>query len=159
MADKVAANRDSVDAITEALLTVSRLLVGISARSIEDVDEHLTIPQFRALVTLSQKGSINLATFAELLEVKPSAAGRMVDRLVAAGLIDRRPHPTSRRELLVVLSPQGRKVLRQVITRRRKVIADIVENMPTSDRRGLARGLTAFAVAGGESSLVFEDEL
>lgn len=159
MSDGVAAQRDSVDAITDALLTASRLLVGISGRSIAEVDEALTIPQFRALVTLSQQGSINLATFAGLLEVKPSAAGRMVDRLVGAGLIDRSPHPTSRRELLVVLSPQGRKVVREVMMRRRKEIAEIVERMPASERRGLARGLTAFTNAGGERAVLLDDEL
>jgi DNA-binding MarR family transcriptional regulator len=110
------------------------------------------------LVTLSHQGSINLATLAALLEVKPSAAGRMVDRLVGAGLIDRCPHPTSRRELLVVLSPRGRKVVREVMVRRRKEIAEIVENMPTADRRGLARGLIAFTTAGGEPTILIDGE-
>ncbi len=158
MSDGVAAQRDSVDAITEALLTASRLLVGISGRSIARVDETLTIPQFRVLVTLSHQGSINLATLAGLLEVKPSAAGRMVDRLVGAGLIERSPHPTSRRELLVLVSPRGRKVVREVMLRRRKEIAAIVEKMPTTERRGLARGLTAFTVAGGEPSVFLDGE-
>jgi DNA-binding MarR family transcriptional regulator len=110
------------------------------------------------LVTLSHQGSINLATLAALLEVKPSAAGRMVDRLVGAELIDRCAHPTSRRELLVVLSPRGRKVVREVMVRRRKEIAEIVENMPTADRRGLARGLIAFTTAGGEPSVLIDGE-
>ena len=35
---------DSLDAITDALLTASRLLVAISARSIARVDETITIP-------------------------------------------------------------------------------------------------------------------
>src|SRR6187455_1316820 len=42
------AAEDSLDAITDALLTASRLLVAISARSIAHVDETITIPQFRA---------------------------------------------------------------------------------------------------------------
>ena len=85
-----------------------------------------------------------------VLDVKPSAAGRMVDRLVSAGLIDRQPHPTSRRELLAVLSPRGRKIVRQVTAHRRREIAGIVEKMPPAQRRGLVRALTAFTAAGGE---------
>ena len=92
---------DSVDAITDALLTASRLLVAISAQSIANVDETLTIPQFRTLVILSTRGPVNLATLAGLLDVAPSTTGRMAERLVAAGLIDRQPHPDSRRELVV----------------------------------------------------------
>ena len=152
-------SEDSVDAITDALLTASRLLVAVSARSIGAVDETITIPQFRTLVILSTRKSVNLATLAGLLDVKPSAAGRMAERLVGAGLIDRMPHPTSRRELLATLTPRGRKVVRQVTEHRRTEIARIVENMPPTERRGLVRALTAFATAGGEPAAYLDGDL
>ena len=72
------AAEDSVDAITDALLTASRLLVAISARSIASVDETITIPQFRVLVILSARGSMNVRTLAGLLRVQRSTTGRMV---------------------------------------------------------------------------------
>src|ERR1700747_2976810 len=136
-ADNATTADESMDAITDALLTASRLLVAISVRSIGQVDETITIPQFRTLVILSNRGPVNLATLAGALDVQPSAAGRMVDRLVGAGLIDRLPHPTSRRELLAALSPRGRKVMRTVTAHRRSEIAQIVEKMPSRERRGL----------------------
>ena len=141
---------ESLDSLTDALMTTTRLLVAISALSIATVDENITIPQFRTLVILSNEGPVNLATLAALLGVKPSATGRMVDRLVGAGLIDRLPHPTSRRELLAALTPRGRKIVRQVTAHRRAEIARIVEKMPPADRHGLVRALTAFTAAGGE---------
>ena len=140
----------SVDAITDALITASRLLVAISARSIADVDESITIAQFRVMVILSSRGPTNLATLAGLLDVQPSTIGRMAERLVTAGLIDRRPHPTSRRELIVELTTRGRRVVRTVTTRRRAEIARVVEAMPAGQRRGLVSALTAFTAAGGE---------
>jgi DNA-binding MarR family transcriptional regulator len=149
---------ESVDAITDALLTASRLLVAISAHSIARVDETITIPQFRTLVILSTRGPVNLATLAGLLDVQPSAAGRMVDRLVTAGLIDRLPHPTSRRELLAALTDRGREVVRQVTAQRRGEIARIVEGMPSTERRGLVRALTAFTTAGGEPAAYLDGE-
>ena len=141
---------DTVDAITDALLTASRLLMAISARSIADVDESITIPQFRSLVILSSRGSMNLATLADLLGVQPSTTGRMVDRLVTAGLIDRQPHPNSRRELLVETTPGGHELVRMVTARRREEIARVVQNMPEHERRGLVRVLTAFTTSGSE---------
>jgi DNA-binding MarR family transcriptional regulator len=141
---------ESLDVITDALLTASRLLMAISVRSIGQVDETITSPQFRTLVILSNRGPVNLATLAGLLGVQPSATGRMVDRLVAAGLIDRLPHPTSRRELLAALTKRGREVVRQVTSHRRTEIANIVEKMPPQERHGLVRALTAFTAAGGE---------
>jgi DNA-binding MarR family transcriptional regulator len=150
---------ESLDVITDALLTASRVLVAISARSIGQVDETITIPQFRTLVILSNRGPVNLATLASLLGVQPSATGRMVDRLVAAGLIDRLPHPTSRRELLAALTKRGRDVVRQVTALRRAEIAAIVEKMPQPERHGLVRALTAFTATGGEPDVHLDAEI
>ena len=141
---------DSSDAITDALLSASRLLVAISARSIANVDDTLTFPQFRTLVILRTRGPVNLATLAGLLDVTPSTAGRMVDRLVDAGLIDRRPHPESRRELIAELSTHGRHTVDAVTAKRRAEIAAIVATMPPVERHGLVRALAAFTEAGGE---------
>jgi len=145
-----AAVDESLDAITDALLTASRLLVAISARSIALVDDTITIPQFRTLVILSNEGPVNLATLASLLDVQPSTIGRMVDRLVSAGLIDRRAHPTSRRELVAELTARGRRVVQKVTANRRNELARVVEKMPARERRGLVRALAAFTAAGGE---------
>ena len=145
-----AAVEESLDAITDALLTASRLLVAISARSIALVDDTITIPQFRTLVILSNEGPVNLATLAGLLDVQPSTIGRMVDRLVSAGLIDRRAHPTSRRELVAELTARGRRVVQKVTANRRNELARVMEKMPARERRGLVRALAAFTAAGGE---------
>ena len=158
-ADNPTTADESLDVITDALLTASRLLVAVSVRSIGQVDETITVPQFRTLVILSNRGPINLATLAGLLGVQPSATGRMVDRLVAAGLIDRLPHPTSRRELLAALTKRGREVVRRVTVHRRAEIADIVEKMPPPERHGLVRALTAFTVAGGEPDVQLDADI
>ena len=158
-ADNVTTADESLDELTDALMTASRLLVAISARSIGLVDETITIPQFRTLVILSNRGPVNLATLAGLLGVQPSATGRMVDRLVAAGLIDRLPHPTSRRELLAALTKRGREVVRQVTAYRRAEIAAIVEKMPPPERQGLVRALTSFTAAGGEPDAHLDADL
>lgn len=154
-AENATSTDDSLDLITDALLTASRLLVGISAQSIALVDDTITIPQFRTLVILSNQGPINLATLAGLLGVQPSATGRMVDRLVSAGLIDRLPHPTSRRELLAALTSRGREVVRKVTAHRRTEIARIVTKMPPAERHGLVHALTAFTTAGGEPAAAY----
>lgn len=141
---------EDVDAVTDAVLTASRLLVAVSARSIAAVDDTITIPQFRLLVVLDARGPLKLTAIAEALNVNPSTATRMVDRLVTAGLIDREPNPTSRRELVVSLSRKGRTVVTNVTKRRRAQIAEIVGQMSPTSRRGLVRALSAFTQAGGE---------
>ncbi|WP_028478429.1 MarR family winged helix-turn-helix transcriptional regulator [Nocardia sp. CNY236] len=156
MARQHAATAESADEITDALLTASRLLVALSAQSIAHVDETITIPQFRMLVVLSTRGPAKIATLAEILTVQPSTATRMVERLVTAGLIDRKPNPDSRRELIIALTERGRQVVDAVTARRRAEIATVVDRMPATDRSGLVRALNAFSAAGGEPTVVAE---
>src|SRR2546421_12308959 len=66
-----------VDAVTDAVLTASRLLMSISARSIAAVDDTITIPQFRLLVVLHARGPVKLTAIADALMVNPSTATRM----------------------------------------------------------------------------------
>lgn len=136
--------------MTEAVLTASRLLVAVSARSIGAVDESITIPQFRLLVVLDGRGPLKLTTLAEHLGVNPSTVTRMVDRLVAAELVSREANPASRRELAVSLTGAGAGVVREVMRRRRAEITRIVSRMAPSARRGLVRALNAFTEAGDE---------
>jgi DNA-binding MarR family transcriptional regulator len=110
----------------------------------------ITIPQFRALVILSARGPMNVRTLAGLLHVQRSTTGRMVERLITAGLIDRRPHPALRRELVVELTRRGEEIVHAVTAHRREEIARVVRNMPERERYGLVSALTAFTTAGGE---------
>lgn len=138
------------DAFADALVTASRLLLDITARCVAVVDDTLTIPQLRVLAILSTRGATNLTTLAAQLDVQPSTIGRMAERLVTAGLIDRRTHPNSRREIVIELTRRGHAVVDTVIARRRAEIARIVEIMPARERLGMVRALHAFTQAGGE---------
>ena len=142
-----------IDDFVTALLTVSRVLVGVAARSLTEIEGTVTVTQFRTLVVLDgHRDGVNLNRLAEQLEVATSTAVRMVDRL----LVSRNGHPTktnptNRREVLLGLTPDGRRVVRTVTTRRRKQIARIVTAMPTERRSELLEALAAFAAAAGEA--------
>lgn len=146
---------DSVDATIDAVITASRLLGTISARCIAAVDESITMTQFRVLLMLSKHGGANLATLAKSLDVQPSTIGRMIERLAAAGLIDRRDHPTSRRELVVDLNDKGRKVVDAVTALRREQFAHLVHLVPDKLQKGLIAGLAAFCEAGEDVAAEF----
>lgn len=140
----------NIDRVTEAVLTASRLLVAVSARSLNEAEDSLTLPQFRALVVLASRGPLRLTHLAEHLAVNPSTAMRMAERLVAAGMIDRAPNPENRRESILALTDAGRRVVDQVTGRRRDEIAAIVERMPEEHRDRFVEALEAFTAAGGE---------
>lgn len=145
-----AAHEEAADDVVTAVLTASRLLVSVSARSLAAVEETLTLPQFRMLVVLDSRGALNISRLGEHLDVIPSTAMRMVDRLAAVGMLERSPNPVNRREILISLTGKGRSTVRRATERRRAEIARIVAAMPRSRRTGLVKALEAFAKAGDE---------
>jgi DNA-binding MarR family transcriptional regulator len=139
-----------VDTVTNAAIAASRLLVAISARSLAAVEGTVTLPQFRLMVVLATRGPMKLVAVAAALAVNPSTALRMVERLAAAGMVERSVNPEMRRESVVRLTPRGRRVVDEVTERRRAEIAAIVARMAPARRRQLVSALRAFAEAGGE---------
>jgi len=138
------------DEFVTALLTASRALVGVSARSLADVEETVTIAQFRVLVVLVTHGHSTLVQLAARLGVNASTAQRQVDRLVREGLVDRRENPDDRREVVIAVTGQGAALVDAVTARRREAISRIVQHLPDSDRSALIAALEAFAGAANE---------
>jgi DNA-binding MarR family transcriptional regulator len=122
----------------------------VSARSLADVEDTVTLTQFRTLVVLSNVGEINLNRLAERLDVTASTAMRMIDRLLAAGLVTRRDNPANRREVVLELTGEGDELVRRVTMKRRREITRIVAVMPAAQRNDLVTALRAFAEAAGE---------
>ncbi|MDX3696678.1 MarR family transcriptional regulator [Streptomyces europaeiscabiei] len=156
--DGLASGADDVDEVTRAVLTASRLLVAISARSLAAVEERVTLPQFRMLVVLSMRGATKLVVLADQLQVAPSTAMRMVDRLIAAGLADRQTNPDNRRETLLQLTDEGRRAVEDVMARRRTELATVVERLAPDQRTALIDALTVFNTAGGEPAAPATDD-
>ena len=127
------------------------MLVGVSARSLAEVEDAVTLTQFRTLVVLDSHGQINLGRLAELLRVNSSTAMRMIDRLLVADLVTREDNPANRREVLLGLSLHGRRLVQTVTSRRRAEIARIVSAVPEARREELIGALRLFAQAAGEA--------
>jgi DNA-binding MarR family transcriptional regulator len=133
-----------------AVLTASRSLVGVATRSLGAAAEETTIAQYRALVVLASRGSQRMVDLAAALDVAPSTAGRMCDRLARKGLIRRHRARADRRAVLVSLTPAGRQVVDQATARRRELIGEILGRLPGREQRAVAAALRAFADAAGE---------
>ena len=144
---------EPVNAMVAAVVTASRVLVAISARSLAAVEDTLTVPQFRMLVVLDTNGTASLSRLAEQLAVNPSTAMRMVDRLTAAGMVERTADPGDRRVVRLVATEAGRQVVHKVTERRQAEISQIVAAMPEEDRDAMVQALQAFADAAGEAQV------
>jgi DNA-binding MarR family transcriptional regulator len=88
----------------EAVMAAARALVGISAASIADVDKIVTVPQLRVLMMIATRGPMNLGSVADGLGVSAPNASRICDRLLRAGLLNRREDPADRRSVALSLT-------------------------------------------------------
>lgn len=140
-----------LDTSAAAVLTASRALLAVVARSIAPELDRVTVPQFRVLVVLSTASEpVRNRDLAEALGVHPSTFTRNADRLVAGGWVRRVQNPDNRREILVSLTPAGRRVVDRVTARRRDEIREILGRLAESERQLVLEALSAFARAAGE---------
>jgi DNA-binding MarR family transcriptional regulator len=74
--------------------------------------------QVSLLVSIKHEPGIGVRELAARERVSPAGISGHVDRLVSAGLVARTPSPSDRRRVGLSLTEQGRKVLRNVQSRR-----------------------------------------
>jgi DNA-binding MarR family transcriptional regulator len=78
---------------------------------------------------------------AEEIALSVAAAGRAIDTLVRAGLVERRADPDDRRVKRVVLTTTGRALVDEMAEGRRADFRDFVDQLDPAERLGLADAL------------------
>jgi DNA-binding MarR family transcriptional regulator len=106
-----------------------------------------------ALATIGLAPGLRVEDLAAMLRISHSGAVRTVDRLVGAGLAERRPSVDDRRTVELWLTPAGERRRRAVLDARNRVMAQALAVLPPEDRATLValvdRLLTGLASAGG----------
>ncbi len=143
-------SRDAREDLVEALLSATRAMVGLAARSLADLDAEVTLPQVRTLMVLAARGSQRVVDVAAELSVNSSTGTRMCDRLVRKGLIRRYRGTRDRREVRLSLTPAGRDLVREVLQRRREELNRIVDTLPARSQGAAAQALRRLAESAGE---------
>jgi DNA-binding MarR family transcriptional regulator len=129
------------------------MLVSLTARSLAELDVNVTLPQYRALVILAGSGPRRIVDLAADLNVQPSTATRMCDRLARKGLVEREAQAGDRRVVCVVLRDAGRELVGTMMERRRAYLADLVASVELRDPSVVAAlidAMQALASAAGE---------
>lgn len=134
----------------DTIMRASRVITGIIAQSVAQTEDAVTLPQLRALVLVATRTSVNASAIAAALDIHPSNASRLLDRLVQAGLLDRQESPTDRRHVALTLTPRGSRLVASVMAHRRAAYLRILGTMGAAERRRLSRALEEFADAAGE---------
>lgn len=138
----------SDDQLVEAVLNASRAMVLLTEDSIRQMNDDVTLTQYRTLVVLSS-GPCRLADLADAMTVNPSTATRMCDRLVRKRLIARSRDQLDRREVGLSLTPEGESLVRAVSERRRDLVRSMLRDVPAGQRSALVESLNMLSRAVG----------
>lgn len=133
--------------VVDAVLAANRLFVAVATNALAGIAPEVTLPQFRTLVLLDQRGSMTVTQLADALGVVPSTATRMCDRLVAKKLIRRVTDRGNRRRVTLSLRSEGSSLIEQSTRRRRKEIARLLATVSPADQARLADGLRVLVAA------------
>lgn len=93
----------------------------------------LSIPQFDLLSTLTEAEGLTQQELAERLYVTKGNVSGLVDRLVGAGLVERRPMPEDRRSHALHLTAEGRRLAAEGIALQAGYVARTLGGLPPAD--------------------------
>jgi len=86
------------------------------------------------LANLARQEGINQVSLAQILELEPITLARLLDRLQAAVLIERRPDPKDRRAHLLYLTEAAYPLLDRIFALAAEVREDALVGIPEPDR-------------------------
>ncbi len=95
----------------------------------------LTQTQWRTLAILSRKGGISQKQLADILEMQPISVGRLLDRMQAAGWIERQPDPQDRRAVRLHLAVKADPILREMKGHSIEVLKQVNQGISAQDQQ------------------------
>ena len=140
------------------LLTCTNLIEGEIRRRLRDTFD-VTLPRFDLMAQLDKNpGGMTLGELSSRMMVSNGNVTGLVERLLAQGLLDRRPSPNDRRAQLVSLSSEGRRAFRAMARTHENWVAEMFAGLSPADIDDMMRMLakaklsTARAVAGKDAT-------
>src|SRR5271168_1236322 len=101
----------------------------------------MTRAQWVILARLSRQPGISQNEMASICEVEPITVGRLIDRLEARGLVERRADPTDRRIRRLHLLPAAQPILDEITSYRERITAEVFSGLGERERSQLVETL------------------
>jgi DNA-binding MarR family transcriptional regulator len=131
MARTTVADTELSSALRISVMRLARRLR--SERSSAD----LTLTQIAALATLTRHGPSTPSELAAHERVQPPSMTRVIAALEAKGLVDRVPHPTDGRQVLVTVTERAREMILEDRRRREAWLVTQLADLTADERAAL----------------------
>ncbi|MEU7711447.1 MarR family transcriptional regulator [Micromonospora chalcea] len=99
----------------------------------------LTVTQLSALTSLKLAGALTPRELADVERVQPPTMTKIVAKLEERGLVQRTPHPTDGRQVILAATEGGRAVLEQFERARNEWLATRLADLTEDERDTLRR--------------------
>jgi len=127
----------------QALLHAHHQVMGTLDRELRE-EHDLPLGAYDVLLRLARTsdGALRMTDLAERVLLSPSGLTRLVDRLAAKGLVERRSDPEDARAALAYLTSKGRTVVREAArTHLRGIREHFTARLSEAQLRNIASGL------------------
>ena len=149
-------NSHRFEAVRDAFVVIQQS--GMHGMADEWIDSNLTMAQVKALYALQRLGTVPVGTLADKLRTGLPAASLIADRLVQAGLVERREDRQDRRRTLLKLTSRGSEHVLRLQQGRRDFLESLLARMSDEDFSALLRGISALAGIAQEQALETRDD-
>jgi DNA-binding MarR family transcriptional regulator len=140
----------SIDDALAGYKRVHRALLTSTASRWRDLD--ISMPQLRALYFIRDEEEVSIGGLAGLFGIGLPAASLLADRLVRAGLADRKEDPADRRRVLLGLTRSGARLVTELRDGSYSQLRRWMASLGPEDLEALSRGWRALAEAAAHQS-------
>jgi DNA-binding MarR family transcriptional regulator len=130
---------------------VRRLVIGMPVE-VEGLPR-VTPEQFGVLSQIHDRDSLSMSELAAARDVALNTATALVDRLVVAGLVERRSDPADRRVVRVGVTPEGRLLVARLRLKRRATVRRLLDQLDDEEIERILVALPALARLAGLTTL------
>lgn len=95
----------------------------------------LTIPEWRVLAHLGQEGNVSIREIHARVDMDKSKVTRAVQRLEAAGLVQKEQNPDDKRLVSLTLSPKGKSMIQRITPLAKAFADDLLAPLSTAEAR------------------------
>lgn len=148
--DAASSVEDDEQATVTALMTATRVLVGVATRALERLDAEVTLVEFRLLLALAELGPSPSVKAAAWLGIAGSSVTRTSDRLQESGHLRRSRERPNRSVVRLELTQRGVDLVERVVAARREELGAIVGRLPPGTTNQVATALELLVEAAGD---------
>lgn len=130
---------DDLEEMARLFRRVARLV--FSLKPLSGPGSELPEAQLRCLFAMAREGTCTMSKLSERLQVHPSTATELVERLIQAGLAERQRSEEDRRVVWVGLTAAGREMVAQRRQAFRQHLRSFLEKLTAEQRQAMFSAL------------------